>query len=147
MSVLQLQRFAYAPEPFGTFGQLWMPGGDSLYTVERSWSGNAVGRSCIPEGRYPLRLRPSGVVERTSHGAYAEGWEVAEVPGRSLIMLHIANTPSELQGCIGVGLGLSAFGRRWAVRGSREAFHRLMRALAAQEDWELVITPRRVEFP
>lgn len=134
---ITLDRFA--DTPFGTFGRISV-GPLTLYTVERPWEGNAPEVSCIPEGTYPLRLRPSPVVHRTSGGRYREGWEVCDVPGRTLIMIHPANRGVELAGCIAPGKGLGYTSGEWAVTNSRDAFEELMRAIPAGEH---TITIRR----
>ena len=120
----------FADTPFGTFGRLSV-GGFACYTVERPWEGNAPHVSCIPTGTYPLRLRPSPIVQRTS--GHEQGWEVCDVPGRKLIMLHVANTMDDVEGCIGVGKGLGFVAGKWAVTSSKTAFSELMRALPPGE--------------
>lgn len=68
-----------------------------LVTMEDDWLGNRKGVSCIPEGTYPLR--------RTIF--YKHGYEVFEVTGvrgRDRILIHIANTEEDVEGCIGPGL-------------------------------------------
>ena len=145
MTDLTLQRFAYSP--IGTFGRFILPSGREVYTVERPWVGNRPTVSCIPEGRYTLRQRDSAVVSRTTRGAYQRGWEVCDVPGRSLIMIHVGNTMDDLAGCIAPGNRLGYVGNRWAVLNSRETFDILMHELAAQDEWKLQILPYIVEYP
>ena len=36
----------------------------------------------------------------------ADMWEIINVPGRSHILLHIANLPINVEGCVGVGLSV-----------------------------------------
>ena len=81
--------------PGGTNGRLYI--GDAIRplcrTIELPWLNNIPGRSCIPEGKYMVRLRFS---ER-----FGKHMEVVDVPGRSLILFHPANDAlSELRGCI-----------------------------------------------
>lgn len=120
----------FADTPMGTFGRL-VAGDFACYTVELPWEGNAPHVSCIPTGTYPLRLRPSPIVQRTS--GHEQGWEVCDVPGRKLIMLHVANTMDDLEGCIGVGKGLGFVAGKWAVTNSKTAFSELMRTLPPGE--------------
>ena len=98
MPTLTLDRLAYLDQ--GTFGRLLFPSGISLYTVERPWINNAPRISCIPEGEYSL------VPKQFFRGGY-QTYELVEVPGRSHILIHIANWPHEVEGCIGVGTGLN----------------------------------------
>jgi hypothetical protein len=136
MSDARLMRFAYTPN--GTFGRL-VVGGKEFYTVERPWKDNQSNVSCIPEGRYTLRMRDSGVVTRSTGGAYSRGWEVTNVKGRSFIMIHPGNTVDDLQGCIAPGKQLGVVNGKWAVASSRPAFDELMSILAGQDEWNLTI--------
>lgn len=124
--MINLARFAYSPH--GTFGELTI-GGWSCYTVERPWIRNIRNVSCIPEGRYPLIKRRSMVVERSSGGKFLDGWQIFNVPDRSQIMIHPANTMDDVQGCIGVGQELGFIAGRWAVTNSRATFAELMNRL------------------
>lgn len=139
--MITLERFAYSPH--GTFGRLIVPNKIACFTVERPWAENRAGESCIPEGRYQLRMRPSPVVKRSSGGEFLQGWEVVDVPGRSLIMLHPGNTALDVQGCISPGDSLGCVEGRWAVLRSRETFKALMSALAGLDGWNLEITSIR----
>lgn len=130
----------FADTPMGTFGRLTMEG-FACYTVERPWAGNAPEISCIPDGTYPLRLRESPIVHRASGGEFSKGWEICDVPGRSLIMIHPANEYRELQGCLAPGRALGWVNGVWAVTSSRDAFGELMRLLP--QDQEHTITIRR----
>ena len=136
MSDARLTRFAYTPN--GTFGRLRVAGKE-FFTVERPWKNNESNVSCIPEGQYILRMRDSGVVSRTTGGAYPRGWEVTGVQGRTFIMIHPGNTVSDLQGCIAPGKGLGVVGGQWAVSSSRPAFDELMTALGSQDEWAFTI--------
>lgn len=132
----------------GSFGKLILPDGSSFFTCERSWADNKTSVSCIPPGVYELRKRRSGVVERTTDGQYTEGWEVTNVPGRTYIMLHPANWPSELEGCIAPGQGFGMLDGRLAVTHSRKAFDQLMQFLKSRETWYLDIRRNPVvEYP
>lgn len=68
-----------------------------LATVEDAWRGNQPLVSCIPEGTYPLQFAWSGKRNRLVPF-------VLDVPHRSLIEIHVANTDRDVEGCIGVGL-------------------------------------------
>lgn len=145
MRELTLTRFAYTP--MGTFGRLELPSGADLYTVERPWLSNKRRESCIPEGRYAMGMRESGVVNRSTSGEYTQGWEIKDVPARTYIMIHPGNTMDDLQGCIAPGLDLGFVGGRWAVTQSRDAFRRLMDELAVEDEWLLHVRPFRAEYP
>ena len=86
-----------------------------FYTIERPWLDNAPWESCIPEGEYALKWKESPKF----------GWcyEVEGVTNRTDILLHVANYPKDVQGCIGVGMDL--MGDRIAVARSRDAMNAL----------------------
>ena len=131
--MIKLVRFSYSP--MGTFGKLYAPD-FTCWTVERPWAGNEPNVSCIPpeplEGNsciYPLK---------TTHfhrGGY-DTMEVADVPGRSKILIHRGNVSGNVEGCIAVGMKLGAYGGAWAVLDSKTALDRLWplyQALAEQD--------------
>lgn len=141
VTTITLERFAYSP--VGVFGLLTLDDGWSCYTVERPWEGNRPSVSCIPEGTYPLRKRESPIVHRTSGGQFGYGWEVCEVPGRSLIMLHPGNTMEDVEGCISPGKNLGYVSGVWAVTNSRNTFEDLMHRLT-MEEYKIRITSREI---
>lgn len=137
--------------PRGVFGQLETLQ-RSYLTLERPWEGNKAFVSCIPEGVYTLRKRRSGVVEDTTDGEYLEGWEVTNVPGRTYIMIHPANTMDQLEGCIAPGLGTGVLPDRnqdpqWAVLNSYAAFKMLMEDLEERDHWTLDVRGFFPEYP
>lgn len=123
----------------GTRGILTLPHGWSCFTIELPWLDNEAFVSCIPEGDYPLQLRRSGVVERTTDAEFLNGWEVADVPGRSYIMIHVANYPGNLEGCIGPGQIETTMHNEPAVGNSLAAFRRLMAELEGSGEWRIQI--------
>lgn len=137
-----LERFGYTPD--GTFGKLILPmdenfdpdpllpnasnvgaGGFECFTVEKPWVHNMPRISCIPCGEYKCML---SLFHRRNYPA----WHVLEVPGRSLIKIHRANTMDEVRGCIALGIGTGYVDGRWAVTRSKDAY----------EEWMEVTTKR-----
>lgn len=116
MKTLKLVRFAYAP--VGTFGYAQSEAG-VLYSVERPWLSNAHGVSCIPEGSY--ECRPTYF-----HKGGYDAFEVQNVPQRSGILIHIANFPTDVEGCIGLGKKLGTIMGQWAVLESDIGFKAFM---------------------
>ena len=136
-------------EPDGTFGALAIPLGQSggtttLCTVEDDWLDNRPGVSCIPAGTYRLH-------RTVFHKHNYETFEVCDVPGRSRILIHPANTENDVEGCIGVGL---RFGRllvprdedtgqlnveKKAVVASQDAFRRFMAAMTDVDNATLTV--------
>ena len=86
-------------ESFGTIC-LKTENGDILFTclsLELGWKGNQRNISCVPIGEYKMVLEFSPKFERFL-------WELKGVPNRSECKIHPANSVSQLQGCIALGL-------------------------------------------
>lgn len=126
---ISLTRFAYTPD--GTFGEFNL-NGSTYYTVERPWLDNKPNVSCIPEQDYICR--PS----RFYRGGY-DTWEVTGVPGRSRILIHIANTMRDVKGCIGLGNDLGYVNGLWAVTRSKNTFEEFMKELKEVNEFKLRI--------
>ncbi len=93
----------------GTNGTILLDGEVVCHSIELPWRDNAVGESCIPEGRYEL-------VKRFSR-RYKAHLYVRNVPGRSFILLHPANNAArELRGCIAPVTVLDRPGVGWSSR-------------------------------
>ena len=109
--------------PGGTNGCIQLPPNVEtiVNTIELPWKDNQHGISCIPEGRYPVKMRFTP--ERHWHLI------LEEVEGRSLILIHPANDAiKELQGCIAPVTELTGEGKGSR---SRLAFEKLMRIVSA----------------
>jgi hypothetical protein len=91
-------------------------------TLELPWKENRTGISCIPTGTYHA--------VRDFHKGEYEVWELTDVPGRSQIQIHIANTPSQLRGCVALGITRGELHGEPAVLRSRAAFAQFMEATA-----------------
>tara|TARA_Y100000310_G_scaffold219808_1_gene221230 strand:+ start:2410 stop:2853 length:444 start_codon:yes stop_codon:yes gene_type:complete len=128
-----LTRFAYTPD--GVFGR-W----GRFQTVEEEWRDNAPRISCIPTGIYRC------VRSMFHRGGYAT-YEITNVPGRSLIKVHRANTEEDLLGCIGLGLSLGVLrvkdedsgqmAHKLAALASRKAHDAWMASLAGVNEFQL----------
>lgn len=122
-----------------TLGTMKFADGFELQTLELPWKDNQSRVSCIPEGQYALAMRRSGVVSRTTGGAYPEGWEVVNVPDRTYIMVHVGNTVDDVLGCILVGQSRGVLGNKKAVLSSRAAFEQFMSKMQDHQTWGLII--------
>lgn len=146
--LIELERFSYAPD--GTFGRLRV-GDLELFTCEQPWNGNAVGESCIPAGGYILRRRESPIVAQSTGGEFNDGWEICDVPGRSLIMIHPANWPHELRGCVAPGVDYRPLksGKAYlsAVTNSRKAHQQLREILDAEDQHKIRVYQYCPEYP
>ena len=126
--VAKLQMITYQ-ESSGTFGTIKsLDGTKTWYTAERSWFNNMPNVSCIPAGRYQLVFRESPSKGLRAH-LHAPSLGVLKEPDgenpalRTYCMVHPANLPEEVHGC--VGLGTSYFknihGVPYGVQNSRYA--------------------------
>lgn len=107
-----LERFFYGAT--GTLGKLFgSEGQPQLWAVERPWLANQSFVSCIPEGEYKLEL--------FSGTHWKDVIEVTAVPGRYSILIHPANRPIELAGCIAPGMKGRILNNEPEVEGSRDA--------------------------
>lgn len=93
------------------------------FTIEPSrYTPVHPGHPCIISGLYPVKLTMS------PHLGYMTP-EILNVPGRSDIRWHIANKPSDLKGCAGVG---SERAKDW-VSHSGNTFEALMKILTGND--------------
>ena len=114
-----LVRFAYLPA--GTLGRLHSSEGQlQLFTLERPWQNNRPFVSCIPEGNYGLR--------RFDGSKWKGVLEVEDVFGRTAILIHPANQPVELAGCIAPGMD-------WNIEKNIPTVQRSRDALSVVMDW------------
>lgn len=112
----------------GTAGLIITPSGRDFPAIEQPWNGNAIGKSCIPAGRYTVR--------RDTTGRF-QWYEIENVPGgRTEIEIHPANHASELRGCVALGLSRSRNG--YSVNSSRKAMQ-AFREEMGDADFELVV--------
>jgi hypothetical protein len=110
---LTLERTSRTPEC--TQGVLELPGGFTLYTLERTWApdasfpGGEPDVSCVPAGVYELALHDTPkhpqcfALVNPALGVIHEP-DPAYPNARVACLLHVANYPSQLEGCIGVGM-------------------------------------------
>jgi hypothetical protein len=118
----------HGPHKDGTFGTLSFKGYLICLTLELLWDNNKVGKSCIPEGSYPVVKRQHWFGEET----YGSTYEIF-VPGRTAILIHPANIVTELKGCIAPGLKIGRMNGRRAVLDSGDAFHCIKKTLKDME--------------
>lgn len=120
-----------------TIGHLFIVTEDNpvFFTIERPWLDNRIKVSCIAQGEY-------NVVPYTS-AKNPDVWEVTNVPGRSKILIHVANFADQLEGCIAPGLG-SGYMRhnkelQKAVTSSRMAIRQMKDILGYPSEFKLKI--------
>jgi hypothetical protein len=102
-----------------TMGRLALPSGLTLQTLELTWKpdpqypGGQHDVSCVPAGIYDLVLHDTPTHPQT-FALVNEQLGVIHEPDESFpnarvaCLIHVANWPSQLEGCIGLGLSASA---------------------------------------
>lgn len=142
MARLVLVRYSYAP--YGTYGCLF-GAGDRLWTVEQPWRLNMRQRSCVPEGTYKIIPHNSAkypntfaLINHQLNVYYQPGPGVPE-DARKAILIHPANVPEDLAGCIAPGTALGFMRDRLAVVNSKVAMQAVRRVLAPNQSHDLVI--------
>ncbi len=109
-------------------------------SLELPWRGNQPHTSCIPDGRYPIRMEWSPSFSMTL-------WELKDVPGREEVKIHAANYVTQLRGCIAPGLSAVDMNKDGTIDVSRSrlALVRLMSAMGPARKAEIVI--RNLDTP
>lgn len=110
----------------GTFGQIIRNGHQIAATCELPWNDNIPRQSCIPKGVYLCTL---GTSPSKNKQVDYQVYKVNEVTGRSEILIHIANWPHELLGCIGVGRNITELKGKPAIDHSTDTMKELLQSL------------------
>ena len=79
--------------PTVTLGEFRFKGKHLCNTLELPWIQNAKGKSCVPPGTYSMEWSYSPAFRRNT-------WRLLTVPGRDGTLIHAANYPRQLTGCI-----------------------------------------------
>jgi hypothetical protein len=115
----------------GTYSYLYRQDGSKVCCmVERPMLNNKPSESCIVEGTYDLlphkspRFGNCYAVEEPMLGVTRYGPSL-----RTHVLIHKANKPSDLQGCLAPGVDFGFVGNEWAVMNSGHAFKVLMAEL------------------
>jgi hypothetical protein len=138
---MDLELIRYGNTPKGVFGEITILG-KKYQTVEKPYINNEPFISSVPAGEYRLVPHPSKRHGKTwalvneDLGVYQ--WDVPEAK-RYAILIHVANRPRELEGCIGIGRELGAIGQDWAVLNSRNSINEILALLAQEEGHTLTI--------
>jgi hypothetical protein len=152
---ISLVRYAYLPH--ATLGFLMAPDLRRLATIEEPWHENPNGpggsrlefervASCVPDGVYRLIPHDSakhGAVWALVNPEVGVWHQPRDVPqrrawGRDAVLIHVANSTADIEGCIGVGLRADRLTP--GVYQSRAAVDAL-RAKLGREEHELTIRP------
>jgi len=105
---LKLNRHASGKDSTG--GHMDMNGAHFCYTCEDQYQVEKVmHETCIPEGRYQIKLRDAGGMTKLYSKAYPfhRGMlHLQDVPGFEWIYIHVGNDDDDTSGCILVGQGI-----------------------------------------
>jgi hypothetical protein len=116
LKIITLNRVINTEE--GVLGVLHDNGNVISTTLERPWKDNMAWESCIPTGLFPLTR-----LEKSKAFTYPH-YLLEAVPNRTFIKIHVANYPSDLHGCIGVGVYFA--NNAIAIHQSRNAMDHVM---------------------
>lgn len=127
----QLRLVRVTEDNGATFGVLCINDSPEFVTLEDAWRDNERQISCIPVGRYKLKLHRSprfGLVYR-----------VEDVPQRSDILIHAGNTHKDTHGCILLGMQFGKVGKDSAVLASRSALLQFMALMGNAPEAQLIV--------
>ncbi|WP_319759664.1 DUF5675 family protein [Maridesulfovibrio sp.] len=115
-----------------TLGVIVVAGKAVCWTLEEPWRNNKADISCVPEGKYPLKLEFSPSKGR-------QLWTIKDVPGRSYVRIHTGNTVDDTEGCPLTGTRPGYLNGKRAVLGSREGFKDFMAVMSGSGKAEIEI--------
>ena len=148
---LILKREQQQPDHTCTLGLLFL-GDLSLVSIERPWipapdsKGGTKGISCVPLGIYQL-VRHNSDAHPMTWALVNEELDVAHFPSpdqrsgtRTAVLIHPANWPWELRGCIAPGTRTGIGERGYQVYDSRKAMKMIQERMPWTNDHVLEIT-------
>ena len=115
----------------GTDGQIRMPSGLIIFTLELPWKNNQDNISCIPYGIYTCK--------KIKSPKFGVCYEVLNVPNREKILIHWGNFLKDILGCIEIGLAKGKNGKEDAVYQSKDAFKLFMEEMKKYDEFDLEI--------
>lgn len=115
-----------------SMGIITAPDMTSLFTLELPWKNNRPFISCVPNGLYPISLLCS-----KKNKDIGNAYELNVGLGRTLIRIHIANYPRQIEGCI--ALGFESNIREESIGHSEKAIRYFMDYMAEVECNQILI--------
>jgi hypothetical protein len=128
--------------PNGTVGHLKGKGFE-CWTIERPWVNNEPFKSCVQEGEYGLVPHKSEKYGRTYALVNRDlGVTHQQEPGskRYACLLHTANYPEDVEGCIGPGERHIIHDNRLMVTSSRTVLGKLLEYIEKNNIRKILIT-------
>lgn len=121
----------------GNFGTIEHNGQFVCRTVEKGWENNAPNVSCIPAGIYHVKLHDSPSKGKCfSLSNPNVGVTVYGPSQRTHCLIHSANYPNQLQGCIAPGLKFH--NSKWGVMHSEDAMDILFDLIGDECELEII---------
>ena len=114
-----------------TLGVLCINDEPCFVTLEDAWRNNERMVSCIPQGKYKVKLHRSPKFGTT--------YQVMGVPERDHILFHAGNTHKNTNGCILLGMQYGKLGHESAVLASRSAFVQFMDRMGNAPEAQLIV--------
>ena len=114
-----------------TLGVLCIDDSPEVLTLEDAWRDNETKISCIPVGRYRIKLHRSP--------RFGVTYKIIDVPERSDILFHPGNTNKDTHGCILLGLQYGRLDGNSAVLASKSAFQKFMQLMGDVPEAELLV--------
>jgi hypothetical protein len=114
-----------------TLGVLCIDDSPEMVTLEDAWRDNERQISCIPQGRYTIKLHRSPRFGLT--------YQVVDVPERSQILFHAGNTHKDTHGCILLGLQYGKLDKETAILASKSAFTKFMELMNGVTEAQLIV--------
>jgi len=100
-------------------------------TIERNWQNNKKNISCIPAGMYNC--------SKINSPKFGWTYQIMDVPSRTNILFHTANTEDDLKGCIGIGERFEYLKNKVAIWNSRDGFNEFKNRLKDNDIFTLII--------
>lgn len=114
-----------------TMGVLCVDSMPEVVTLEDAWRDNESEISCIPVGKYKIKLVKSP--------RFGTTYQVMNVPERDHILFHAGNTHKDTKGCILVGLQFGQVGADSAILASRSAFTKFLEIMNNETEADLLV--------
>lgn len=135
----------------GCYGEFYLDGEFVCYAIERAWKFNAPGISCIPDGQYLAEPydSPTHGYSYIIHNEQIGVTKFEHPTMRWGILIHAANIPSQLSGCIAPVTGFQIMTIKgkteFGGHSSNKAKEKLF-ALLNKEPVKLIIKPNDCEW-
>ena len=122
----------------GIFGELLDEEGDEIaVTLEHAYeNGDGSYFAKIPAGQYSCKRGLHQLLHMVSP---FETFQVCDVPGHNDILFHVGNRNDDSEGCVLLGTETTQIGDAQIITGSKLAFQRFMKLLAAVNRFDLVV--------